>query len=40
MNQVMLFSNTMRALTDLVIVLAIALVFFVLAIRLFTWRDE
>ncbi|HTT73299.1 MAG TPA: ABC transporter permease [Thermoplasmata archaeon] len=40
MNQVMLFANTGRALTDLVIVLAIALVFFGLAIRLFKWRDE
>jgi ABC-2 type transport system permease protein len=40
MNQVMLFSNTTRAATDLVVVLAIALVFFLLAIRFFTWRDE
>ena len=39
MNQVMLFSNDGRALMDLVIVIAIALVFFLLAIRLFTWRD-
>ncbi len=40
MNQVMLFSNTARAFTDVVVVLAIALVFFVLSIRLFKWRDE
>ncbi|HTS33956.1 MAG TPA: ABC transporter permease [Thermoplasmata archaeon] len=40
MNQVMLFSNTTRALTDLAIVMAIALVFFALAVRFFTWRDE
>jgi ABC-2 type transport system permease protein len=40
MNQVMLFSNTTRALTDLVVVLATAVVFFVLAIRFFKWRDE
>ena len=40
MNQVMLFSNSARALTDIVVVLAIAVVFFVLAIWLFKWRDE
>jgi ABC-2 type transport system permease protein len=40
MNQVMLFSNASRAVFDLVVVLAIALVFFLLAIRFFTWRDE
>ncbi len=40
MNQVMLFANASRALTDLVIVLAIAVVFFVGAILLFKWRDE
>jgi ABC-2 type transport system permease protein len=40
MNQVMLFSNTARALTDALIVLAIALVIFALAIRFFQWRDE
>jgi ABC-2 type transport system permease protein len=40
MNQVMLFSNTARALTDAVIVLVIAIVIFLLAIRFFTWRDE
>ncbi len=40
MNQVMLFSNNGRALTDLVIVLAIAVVLFLLAVRLFKWRDE
>ncbi len=40
MNQVMLFSNTSRALTDIVIVLVGAIVVFLLAIRLFKWRDE
>ena len=40
MNQVMLFSNTTRALTDIVVVLAGAIVIFLLAIRFFTWRDE
>ena len=40
MNQVMLFSNTTRALTDVVIALAAAIVVFLLAIRFFTWRDE
>ncbi len=40
MNQVMLFSNTSRALTDVVVVLAIAVVFFLLSVRLFKWRDE
>ncbi len=40
MNQVMLFSNTARALTDALIVLAIAVAIFLLAIRFFQWRDE
>ncbi len=40
MNQVMLFSNTMRAATDLVVVLIGSLVVFALAIRFFKWRDE
>ncbi len=40
MNQVMLFANTTRALTDLAVVMIIAVVFFLLAIRFFTWRDE
>jgi len=40
MNQVMLFSNTSRAITDLVVVLAGAVIVFLLAIRLFKWRDE
>ncbi len=40
MNQVMLFSNGARAATDLAIVVAIALVFFVLAVRFFQWRAE
>ncbi len=39
MNQVMLFSNATRALTDLAIVLAIALVCFALAVRFFQWRE-
>jgi ABC-2 type transport system permease protein len=40
MNQVMLFSNTSRALTDLLVVLIGSVVVFLLAIRLFKWRDE
>jgi ABC-2 type transport system permease protein len=40
MNQVMLFSNTSRALLDLAIVLVGSLIVFALAIRLFKWRDE
>ena len=40
MNQVMLFSNTARALTDVLIVFVAALVVFLLAIRFFQWRDE
>jgi ABC-2 type transport system permease protein len=40
MNQVMLFSNTNRALLDLAIVVVSALVVFALAVRLFRWRDE
>ena len=40
MNQVMLFSNTTRALTDVVVVFAIAVVIFLLAVRFFKWRDE
>jgi len=40
MNQVMLFQNSSRAFLDIVIVFAIALVFFLGAIRLFKWRDE
>ncbi|MGD0249831.1 MAG: ABC transporter permease [Thermoplasmata archaeon] len=40
MNQVMLFSNSARALTDLTVVFVTAVVFFVLAIRFFKWRDE
>jgi ABC-2 type transport system permease protein len=40
MNQVMLFSNTTRALTDVLIVFASAIVIFLLAIRFFQWRDE
>ena len=40
MNQVMLFSNTGRALTDLAVVAIGAIVVFVLAVRLFRWRDE
>jgi ABC-2 type transport system permease protein len=40
MNQVMLFSNTSRAITDIIIVLVAAIVVFLLAIRLFKWRDE
>ena len=40
MNQVMLFSNTTRALTDLLVVGIGSVVVFLLAIRLFKWRDE
>jgi ABC-2 type transport system permease protein len=40
MNQVMLFGNAAHALTDVVVVLLIAVVFFVLSIRFFKWRDE
>jgi ABC-2 type transport system permease protein len=40
MNQVMLFSNTPRALTDLAVVLIGSIVVFLLAIRVFKWRDE
>jgi len=40
MNQVMLFQNSSRAFFDFVVVLAISLVFFVAAVRLFKWRDE
>ncbi len=40
MNQVMLFSNLPRALGDLAVVLAFSIVVFVLAVRLFKWRDE
>ncbi|MGD1100389.1 MAG: ABC transporter permease [Thermoplasmata archaeon] len=40
MNQVMLFSNTSRALFDLLVVLIGSVVVFLLAIRLFKWRDE
>ena len=40
MNQVMLFSNTARAATDFAIVLIAGLVVFLLAVRLFKWRDE
>jgi len=40
MNQVMLFQNSGRALTDFLIVLVASLVVFALAVRLFQWRDE
>jgi ABC-2 type transport system permease protein len=40
MNQVMLFSNTARALTDVAVVFAASIVVFLLAIRFFQWRDE
>lgn len=40
LNQVMLFANGARALTDLVIVAAASVVTFLLAVRLFRWRDE
>jgi len=40
MNQVMLFSNTTRALTDALIVFGLSVVVFLAAIRFFKWRDE
>ncbi len=40
MNQVMLFQNPGRALSDLLIVLAASIVVFALAVRLFQWREE
>ncbi len=40
MNQVMLYSNDARALLDLAVVAAGAIVVFVLAVRTFRWRDE
>jgi len=40
MNQVMLFQNGSRAVTDLLVVLVGAILVFVAAVRLFKWRDE
>lgn len=40
MNQVMLFSNSTRALGDFLVVLVSAIVVFLLAVRFFKWRDE
>jgi ABC-2 type transport system permease protein len=40
MNQVMLFGNGAQALTDFLVVLVASVVVFVLAVRLFRWRDE
>jgi ABC-2 type transport system permease protein len=40
MNQVMLYSNTARATGDLLVVLVSAVLVFLLAVRLFKWRDE
>ena len=40
MNQVMLFANTSRAVVDLLVVLIGSVVVFLLAVRLFKWRDE
>jgi len=40
MNQVMLFHNTTRAVTDLLVVVVAGVVVFLLAIRLFRWRDD
>jgi ABC-2 type transport system permease protein len=39
MDQVMLFANTARALTDVAIVAVLAAVIFALAVRFFQWRD-
>ena len=40
MDQVMLFSNSTRALFDVIGVFAAAIVVFLLAVRFFKWRDE
>ncbi len=40
MNQVMLFTNISRAAFDLVVILVGSIIVFLLAIRLFKWRDE
>jgi ABC-2 type transport system permease protein len=40
MNQVMLFHNNTRALDDLLVVLVAGVVVFLLAVRLFRWRDD
>jgi ABC-2 type transport system permease protein len=40
LNQVMLFGNSGRALTDLAIVTIASVAVFALAVRLFRWRDE
>ncbi|MGP8078344.1 MAG: ABC transporter permease [Thermoplasmata archaeon] len=40
MNQVMLFHNNLRAVVDLFVVLGAGVVVFLLAIRLFRWRDD
>ena len=40
LNQVMLFSNTGLAYTDLAVVLLSGVVIFALAVRFFKWRDE
>jgi hypothetical protein len=39
MDQVMLFSNTTRALTDVGVVAILAVIIFALAVRFFQWRD-
>jgi ABC-2 type transport system permease protein len=40
MNQVMLFQNTSRAISDILILLIGSIIVFLLAVRLFKWRDE
>ncbi|MGB6501563.1 MAG: ABC transporter permease [Thermoplasmata archaeon] len=40
MNQVMLFHNTVRAATDFGVVLVAGVIVFLLAVRLFRWRDD
>jgi ABC-2 type transport system permease protein len=40
LNQVMLFGNLQRALVDLVIVLAFAIIFYVAAVAAFRWRES
>ena len=40
MNQVLLFQNTARAFFDLLVIVVIAVIIFLAAIRFFKWRDE
>jgi ABC-type multidrug transport system permease subunit len=40
LNGVMIYSNYSQAATDLVVVMAITIVFFVAAVKLFKWRED